>query len=133
MSKVTTLLGHKITNPELFRATRINGNKHAQIAELANDSTIILGTDFKIVVKNNKGKTYTHNKEEITRVSWKETPTGIKNIMTEEYIAFPKVYVKMVENSKKIISKIFPKKFFIRQILESTNIPRGKWILKSTK
>lgn len=128
MANISTIMGHKVTNPELFiekEIIRENKTKgKVQVAFLPNNYKVLLGQGLKIVKKPN-GNTYTNSLQ-----------NGISRKIKgrkEEYIRYPRAAVHFVERLRNFAVKLFPKKSPIREILASINIPRGKWLPQKPK
>lgn len=131
--KVETLMGHKVTNSELFKESILKDGRKALIASLPSGSFVVIGDGFKKVIRYDDLKTFSYNAEEgATKKFGKHTKDGIK-YTTEKYIKYPQKAVKTVEGVKNFVSKFIPKKSSFREILESTKIPRGKWVIKEPK
>lgn len=134
MRKVETLMGHKVTNPELFKPTILKNGKPALFADLPSGSSVIIGDGFKKVIRTKEFKTYAYSVEDgATRKIGKANPQNALDdikFTTEKYIKYPTKAVKIVEGVKNIITRLMPKKSSFRAILESTKIPRGKWVIK---
>lgn len=132
--KVEILMGHKVTNAELFKQSTLKDGRKAFIASLPSGSCIVIGDGFKKVIRAEKFKTYAYSVEDgATRKIGKANPQNALDdvkFTTEKYIKYPTKAVKTVEGVKNFVSKLMPKKSSFKVILESTKIPRGKWVIK---